>query len=138
MDTTGTTPLRAVAFVRTLSPSPAASSSHLLAEQTMAAHAPNAVTYWVGEAMQGTDYQDLDKTPEATVPIRRFERAPTAQSSEIQASAESAPRPGEPLPTPALRQLRGYGTRRGVAAAGSRNGRPRRATVPEPPVTRAA
>ncbi|MET7355388.1 NADPH-dependent oxidoreductase [Streptomyces mirabilis] len=29
--------------------------------------APNAVTYWVGEAMQGTDYQDLDKTPEATI-----------------------------------------------------------------------
>ncbi|MFD8951387.1 flavodoxin family protein [Streptomyces xanthophaeus] len=28
--------------------------------------APNAVTYWVGEAMQGTDYQDLDKTPEKT------------------------------------------------------------------------
>ncbi|MET9464008.1 NAD(P)H-dependent oxidoreductase [Streptomyces sp. NPDC006544] len=28
--------------------------------------APNAVTYWVGEAMQGTDYQDLDKIPEAT------------------------------------------------------------------------
>ncbi|MGW7097861.1 flavodoxin family protein [Streptomyces sp. NPDC054838] len=28
--------------------------------------APGAVTYWVGEAMQGTDYQDLDKTPEAT------------------------------------------------------------------------
>ncbi|MFD0425733.1 flavodoxin family protein [Streptomyces parvus] len=27
--------------------------------------APGAVTYWVGEAMQGTDYQDLDKTPEA-------------------------------------------------------------------------
>ncbi|MFB8406044.1 flavodoxin family protein [Streptomyces sp. NPDC055912] len=27
---------------------------------------PNAVTYWVGEAMQGTDYQDLDKTPEKT------------------------------------------------------------------------
>ncbi|MFB7234976.1 flavodoxin family protein [Streptomyces sp. NPDC056269] len=26
----------------------------------------NAVTYWVGEAMQGTDYQDLDKTPEKT------------------------------------------------------------------------
>jgi multimeric flavodoxin WrbA len=25
-----------------------------------------AVTYWVGEAMQGTDYQDLDETPEAT------------------------------------------------------------------------
>ncbi|OLZ69586.1 NADPH-dependent oxidoreductase [Streptomyces amritsarensis] len=28
--------------------------------------APNAVTYWVGEAMQGTDYQDLGKTPEKT------------------------------------------------------------------------
>ncbi len=24
---------------------------------------PGAVTYWVGEAQQGTDYQDLDKTP---------------------------------------------------------------------------
>ena len=28
--------------------------------------APNAVTYWVGRAMQGTDYQDLDETPEET------------------------------------------------------------------------
>ncbi|PRH79835.1 NADPH-dependent oxidoreductase [Streptomyces solincola] len=28
--------------------------------------APGAVTYWVGEAMQGTDYQDLDQTPEKT------------------------------------------------------------------------
>ncbi|MER5758831.1 NAD(P)H-dependent oxidoreductase [Streptomyces sp. NPDC002082] len=28
--------------------------------------APNAVTYWVGEAMQSTDYQDLEKTPEKT------------------------------------------------------------------------
>lgn len=28
--------------------------------------APNAVTYWVGEAMHKTDYQDLDDTPEAT------------------------------------------------------------------------
>ncbi|MCZ4125576.1 flavodoxin family protein [Streptomyces sp. H39-S7] len=27
--------------------------------------APGAVAYWVGEAMQGTDYQDLDKTPDA-------------------------------------------------------------------------
>ena len=26
----------------------------------------NGVTYWVGEAMQGTDYQDLDETPEET------------------------------------------------------------------------
>ncbi|MFF8503214.1 hypothetical protein ACF07L_21535 [Streptomyces anulatus] len=29
--------------------------------------APGAVTYWVGEAMQGTDYQDLDETPDAVV-----------------------------------------------------------------------
>jgi multimeric flavodoxin WrbA len=28
--------------------------------------AANACTYWVGEAMQGTDYNDLDETPEAT------------------------------------------------------------------------
>ncbi|MFJ6698105.1 flavodoxin family protein [Streptomyces sp. NPDC091272] len=27
--------------------------------------APGAVTYWVGEAQQGTDYQDLDETPES-------------------------------------------------------------------------
>ncbi|MEU3737611.1 MULTISPECIES: NAD(P)H-dependent oxidoreductase [unclassified Streptomyces] len=27
--------------------------------------APGAVTYWVGEAKQGTDYQDLDETPES-------------------------------------------------------------------------
>ncbi|MFF5934004.1 flavodoxin family protein [Streptomyces sp. NPDC012508] len=26
----------------------------------------NAITYWVGEAMQGTDYQDLDKVPKKT------------------------------------------------------------------------
>ena len=28
--------------------------------------APNAGTYWVGEAMQSTDYQDLDPSPKAT------------------------------------------------------------------------
>jgi multimeric flavodoxin WrbA len=27
---------------------------------------PNGVTYWVGEAMQGTDYQDKDARPETT------------------------------------------------------------------------
>ena len=30
--------------------------------------APNAVTYWVGEAMHGTDYKDLSNTPEVTAP----------------------------------------------------------------------
>jgi multimeric flavodoxin WrbA len=28
--------------------------------------AANASTYWVGQAMQGTDYRDLDQTPEET------------------------------------------------------------------------
>lgn len=27
--------------------------------------APNAVSYWIGEAMQGTDFKDLDETPKA-------------------------------------------------------------------------
>ncbi|WP_030873224.1 flavodoxin family protein [Streptomyces sp. NRRL F-2747] len=40
--------------------------------------APNAVTYWVGEAMQGTDYQDLDKTPEKTAATTKTLAANTA------------------------------------------------------------
>ncbi|MFI6417251.1 flavodoxin family protein [Streptomyces sp. NPDC050842] len=44
MDTTSTTPLRAVALVCTLSPSPAPSSSQLLAEQTMKALSEHGVT----------------------------------------------------------------------------------------------
>ncbi|MGW2272885.1 flavodoxin family protein [Streptomyces yangpuensis] len=40
--------------------------------------APNAVTFWVGEAMQGTDYQDLDKTPEKTEATTRTLAANTA------------------------------------------------------------
>ncbi|MFJ6438373.1 flavodoxin family protein [Streptomyces sp. NPDC091416] len=33
--------------------------------------APGAVTYWVGEAQQGTDYQDLDGTPKAVAATTR-------------------------------------------------------------------
>ncbi|GGY86727.1 NADPH-dependent oxidoreductase [Streptomyces nitrosporeus] len=33
--------------------------------------APGAVTYWVGEAMHGTDYQDLDEVPEAVASTTR-------------------------------------------------------------------
>ncbi|MFG2589489.1 NAD(P)H-dependent oxidoreductase [Streptomyces sp. NBC_01166] len=33
--------------------------------------APGAVTYWVGEAMQGTDYKDLDGPPEAVASTTR-------------------------------------------------------------------
>ncbi|CAM5304157.1 flavodoxin [Streptomyces avidinii] len=40
--------------------------------------APNAVTYWVGEAMQGTDYQDLDKVPEKTAATTKTLAANTA------------------------------------------------------------
>ncbi|MFE5538529.1 flavodoxin family protein [Streptomyces sp. NPDC056519] len=40
--------------------------------------APNAVTYWVGEAMRGTDYQDLDKTPEKTAATTKTLAANTA------------------------------------------------------------
>ncbi|MEV7728703.1 NAD(P)H-dependent oxidoreductase [Streptomyces sp. NPDC087917] len=40
--------------------------------------APNAVTYWVGEAMRGTDYQDLDKTPEKTAATNKTLAANTA------------------------------------------------------------
>lgn len=40
--------------------------------------APNAVTYWVGEAMHGTDYQDLDKSPEKTAATTRTLAANTA------------------------------------------------------------
>ena len=34
--------------------------------------APNAVTYWVGQAMQGTDYQYLEETPEETANATRM------------------------------------------------------------------
>ncbi|WP_314250800.1 flavodoxin family protein [Streptomyces sp. DSM 40907] len=40
--------------------------------------APNAVTYWVGEAMQKTDYQDLDKTPQKTAATTKTLAANTA------------------------------------------------------------
>ncbi|MFC9945705.1 flavodoxin family protein [Streptomyces pratensis] len=33
--------------------------------------APGAVTYWVGEAMQGTDYKDLEGPPEAVASTTR-------------------------------------------------------------------
>ncbi|MFS8198213.1 flavodoxin family protein [Streptomyces sp. CWNU-52B] len=45
--------------------------------------APNAVTYWVGEAMQGTDYQDLDETPEATAGTTATLAANTAHLARL-------------------------------------------------------
>ncbi|MEU9237595.1 flavodoxin family protein [Streptomyces subrutilus] len=52
--------------------------------------APNAVTYWVGEAMQGTDYQDLDKTPEKTAGTTATLAANTAHLAR---SLKAAPFP---------------------------------------------
>lgn len=40
--------------------------------------APGAVTYWVGAAMEGTDYQDLDKTPDTVASTTRTLAANTA------------------------------------------------------------
>ncbi|WP_443031710.1 hypothetical protein [Streptomyces sp. 3211] len=68
------TPLRAVALVCTLSPSPKPSSSQLLAEQTMAALAEHGVT---GKTIR-TDYQDLDKTPEKSAATNKTLAANTA------------------------------------------------------------
>ncbi|MGW0363861.1 flavodoxin family protein [Streptomyces sp. NPDC002990] len=45
--------------------------------------APNAVTYWVGEAMQGTDYQDLDKTPDTTASTTKTLAANTAHLARL-------------------------------------------------------
>ncbi|MGW0669862.1 flavodoxin family protein [Streptomyces sp. NPDC002746] len=44
--------------------------------------APNAVTYWVGEAMHGTDYQDLDETPEKTAATTKTLAANTAHLAQ--------------------------------------------------------
>jgi multimeric flavodoxin WrbA len=42
-----------------------------------------AVTYWVGEAMQGTDYQDLDETPESTAATTRTLAANLAHLARV-------------------------------------------------------
>ncbi|GGY36871.1 flavodoxin [Streptomyces omiyaensis] len=52
--------------------------------------APNAVTYWVGEAMQGTDYQDLDETPEKTAATTR---TLAANSAHLARGLKTAPYP---------------------------------------------
>ncbi|MFB7395201.1 flavodoxin family protein [Streptomyces sp. NPDC056191] len=49
--------------------------------------APNAVTYWVGEAMHKKDYQDLDKTPETTAGATATLAANTAHLARCLKSA---------------------------------------------------
>ncbi|MFD5075102.1 flavodoxin family protein [Streptomyces sp. NPDC058371] len=51
---------------------------------------PNAVTYWVGEAMQGTDFQDLDKTPDTTAGTTA---TLAANSAHLARRLKSAPYP---------------------------------------------
>ena len=45
--------------------------------------APGAVTYWVGAAMQGVDYQDLDETPEAVATTTATLAANTAHLARL-------------------------------------------------------
>ncbi|MEV4881150.1 flavodoxin family protein [Streptomyces cyaneofuscatus] len=49
--------------------------------------APGAVTYWVGEAMRGTDYQDLDETPEAVASTTRTLAANAVHLARLLADA---------------------------------------------------
>jgi hypothetical protein len=45
--------------------------------------AANANTYWVGEAMEGTDYQDLQPSPEKTVSTNRSVARNTAHLARL-------------------------------------------------------
>jgi multimeric flavodoxin WrbA len=45
--------------------------------------APGAVTYWVGEAMHGTDYQDLDGPPDAVASTTKTLAANTAHLARL-------------------------------------------------------
>jgi multimeric flavodoxin WrbA len=52
--------------------------------------APHAVTYWTGEAMHGTDYQDLDATPDA---VESTTRALAANAVHLAHRLRAAPYP---------------------------------------------
>ena len=49
--------------------------------------AANAGTYWVGEAMQGTDYRDLDPSPETTTSTTRTVAANAVHLARLLASS---------------------------------------------------
>lgn len=57
--------------------------------------APNAVTHWVGEAMQGTDHQDLDETSDTTAATTKTLAANTAHLTRRLTSA-AYPSPAYP------------------------------------------
>jgi multimeric flavodoxin WrbA len=50
-----------------------------------------AGTYWVGEAMQGTDYHDLEKTPEKTSQTTRTAAANAVHLAQLLNNAAYAP-----------------------------------------------
>jgi multimeric flavodoxin WrbA len=50
-----------------------------------------AVTYWVGRAMEGTDYQDLDETPETTAGTTSVLAANTAHLARLLRGAPYPP-----------------------------------------------
>jgi multimeric flavodoxin WrbA len=53
--------------------------------------APNAGTYWVGEAMQGVDYQDHDEPPETTAATTRAAAANAAHLARLLRSSQYPP-----------------------------------------------
>lgn len=54
--------------------------------------APGAVAYWVGEAQQGTDYQDLDQTPESVKDAVRTLALNAAHLAKLLSSSPYPPR----------------------------------------------
>ncbi len=53
--------------------------------------APNAGTYWVGEAMQGVDYHDHDQTPEKTAATNAAAAANAAHLAGLLKSSQYPP-----------------------------------------------
>ncbi|MGR8007032.1 flavodoxin family protein [Streptomyces hypolithicus] len=53
--------------------------------------APGAVTYWVGEAQHGTDYQDLDETPQSVSATLRTQAVNAVHLARLLADAPYPP-----------------------------------------------
>jgi hypothetical protein len=53
--------------------------------------APNAGTYWVGQAMQTTDYQELDPSPEETTSATRSAVANTVHLARLLQGSDYPP-----------------------------------------------
>ncbi len=53
--------------------------------------APGAVTYWVGEARHGTDYQDMDRTPDAVASATRTLAVNAAHLAQMLAGSPYPP-----------------------------------------------